>query len=181
MDSSRSERKASIVWRWISKRLAIDSVPAFPTTSQITFGGAPRRKLNRRKSSSLETRVSPSNAARAQISESDWPRRPRSRTRRLSGKEAATRCGSRGLIFSSKSRRVKARPHAAGGSASRRSRAAANANARRLSGERIDRQGVFAHLDLDRTGEMAVGSFGHLGAGDGVAHKSDSPLRRDPK
>lgn len=65
--SSSNTSRLSSVLAWnkaigstlYSNKLAMTSVPALPTESQITLGGAPLRKLNWRKSLSLETRVKP--------------------------------------------------------------------------------------------------------------------------
>ena len=130
--SSASATKASITWRRCSSSSATRSVPALPTTSHTTFGGAPRRKLSCRKSSSFVTIVNPSLAARDQSVVSPAPRSPRSRTCTLPGKAFATLFARRWLRFSSNKSRGKARPQAAGGSARRRSRAAAKANTARM-------------------------------------------------
>ncbi len=51
----------------IAEQADMSSAEQFPGRSQITFGGGPRRTLNRRKSSSLVTIVRPWSRACSQI------------------------------------------------------------------------------------------------------------------
>jgi hypothetical protein len=83
--SSGSPASASIKALPSLNRRAIAPVPALPTESHTILGGAPRRKLSCRKSSSLETMMKPCSRACAQISASGFPCKPTESTCALSG------------------------------------------------------------------------------------------------
>ena len=78
--ASGSEQNAMIRSCCSRIKPAIRCVEQFPSLIQITFGGAPRRKLLWRKSASLLAMTSPSLPANSQIMRSEAELSPKSRT-----------------------------------------------------------------------------------------------------